>query len=89
MNNQTWVDNFRTPHSDKLHVIERFHLINDGKNLQVDVHVEDPGAYTMAWDTVQRYDSVDQGPLSEFVCPENNFNLGHIDPMPVAAKPDF
>jgi hypothetical protein len=89
MNNQTWVDNFRTPHSDKLHVTERFHLINDGKNLEVDVHVEDPGAYTMAWDAVQRYDSVDQGPLTEYVCPENNFNLGELDPMPEAKKPDF
>jgi hypothetical protein len=37
MNDQTWIDNYRTPHSDKLHVIQRFHVVNSGKTLQVDV----------------------------------------------------
>ena len=48
-----------------------------------------PGAYTMPWNAVQRYDRVNQGWLSEFICPENNLNFGDLDPMPVAAKPDF
>jgi hypothetical protein len=89
MNDQTWIDNFRTPHSDRLHVIERFHVVEGGKTLQVDVHVEDPGSFTMPWDTIQRYDRVQQGTLVEFPCAENNFDLGHLDPMPVAAKSDF
>jgi hypothetical protein len=89
MNDQTWIDNYRTPHSDKLHVVERFHIVNDGKTLQVDVHVEDPGAFTMPWDTVQRYDRVQQGGLVEFPCAENNFNLGDLDPMPEAKTQDF
>jgi hypothetical protein len=89
MNNQTWIDNYRTPHSERLRVIERFHMINGGKTLEVNVHVEDPGAFTMPWNAVQRYDRVDQGPLSEFICPENNMNVGDIDPMPVAENPDF
>ena len=33
---RTFADNYRTPHSEKLHVTERFHLTNDGKNLQAD-----------------------------------------------------
>ena len=89
MNNQTWIDNFRTPHSDKLHVVERFRILNDGKTLQADLHVEDPGAFTMPWDAVQRWDRVNQGWLSEFICPENNLNFGNIDPMPQAKKADF
>ena len=88
MNDQTWIDNYRTPHSDKLHVIERFHIV-EGKTLQVDLHVEDPGAFTMPWNAVQRYDKVQQGALVEFPCAENNFNLGELDPMPESAKPDF
>jgi len=90
-NDQTWVDNYRTPHSDKLHTIERFRLINDGQTLEVNLHVVDPGAFTMPWNAIQRYDRVDQGPLMEFICPENNAHeeIGQIDPMPVAEKPDF
>ena len=91
MNDQTWVDNYRTPHSDKLHTIERFRVINDGQTLEVNLHVVDPDAFTMPWNAVQRYDRVDQGPLMEFICPENNAHeeIGQIDPMPVAEKPDF
>jgi hypothetical protein len=89
MNDQTWIDNYRTPHSDKLHTIERFRLINESKTLEVNLHVEDPGAFTMPWNAVQRYDRTDQGPLVEFICPENNVNLGDLDPLPVAATPDF
>ena len=89
MNDQTWIDNYRTPHSDKLHVVERFHVINGGKTLQVDVHVEDPGAFTMPWNTIQRYDRVQQGPLMEFVCAENRTKVGNVDPMPEAKAPDF
>ena len=85
----TWVDNFRTPHSDQLHTIERFRVIDGGKTLQVDLHVEDPGAYTMPWDAVQLYDRADQEYV-ESVCAENNqLELGHLDPMPVAKTPDF
>jgi hypothetical protein len=89
MNDQTWIDNYRTPHSDKLRVTERFHIVEGGKTLQVDVHVEDPGAFTTPWNTVQRYDRVQQGALVEFPCAENNFNLGELDPMPQAERPDF
>jgi len=89
MNDQTWIDNYRTPHSDKLRVTERFHIVNDGKTLQVDVRVEDTGAFTMPWNTVQRYDRVQQGSLAEFPCAENNYNLGELDAMPEAKKPDF
>ena len=89
MNNQTWIDNYRTPHSDKLRVVERFHIVNEGKTLQVDVHIEDPDAFTTPWNTVQRYDRVQQGALVEFPCAENNLNFGNLDPMPEAKTPDF
>jgi hypothetical protein len=55
----------------------------------VNLHVEDPGAFTMPWNTVQRYDRVEQGAMAEAPCAENNFNLGDLDPMPMADKPDF
>jgi hypothetical protein len=54
-NDRTFIDGFDTPHTAQLHVIERFHLVDGGETLQVDVHVEDPGAYTTPWNAIQRY----------------------------------
>ncbi|HEY7299795.1 MAG TPA: hypothetical protein VH684_17955 [Xanthobacteraceae bacterium] len=55
INDRTRMDGFGTPHTTQLHVIERFHLIEDGKVLQADIHVEDPGAFTMPWNAIQRF----------------------------------
>jgi hypothetical protein len=54
-NDRTFVDGYDTPHTKELHVVERFHLIEGGNTLEVNVHVEDPGAFTMPWDAIQRY----------------------------------
>ena len=54
-NDKTYVDGFKTPHTTQLHTIERFHLVDGGNELQVDVHVEDPGAFTTPWDAKMRY----------------------------------
>jgi hypothetical protein len=91
INAKTFVDNYQTPHTEKLHVVERFHMIDQGKTLEVDVHVEDPGAFTTPWNAIQRYRRVDRAPLSEVVCPENNDDHFHhgLEPMPEADKPDF
>jgi hypothetical protein len=55
IDDRTLVDGFGTPHTKQLHVVERFHLIEDGKVLEANVHVEDPGAFTMPWDAIQRF----------------------------------
>jgi hypothetical protein len=87
----THVDNYQTPHTEQLHVIERFRMIEDGKLLEVNVHVEDPGAFTTAWNAIQRYRRVDRAPMGENVCAENNDDHFHhdLEPMPQADKPDF
>ena len=87
MNDKTYVDNYRTPHTAALHVVERFHMINDGKMLEVNIHVEDPGAFTTPWDAIQRYRRVQQPTLEE-ACAENNTHLFEYH-IPVADKPDF
>jgi hypothetical protein len=91
LNDKTYVDNYFTPHTDKLHVIERYHLIDGGRTLEVDIRVEDPGAFTRPWSAMQRYRKVDQGEMAESVCAENNGD--HFDqdpgPMPIAGKADF
>jgi hypothetical protein len=91
LNEKTYVDNYRTPHTDRLHVIERFHLIEGGKTLEVNVRVEDPGAFTTPWNAIQRYRRAEQEPLTESTCAENNANYFNqeVEPIPQADKPDF
>jgi hypothetical protein len=91
LNTRTFVDSFRTPHTEQLHVVERFRIVDGGKALDVTARVEDPGAFTMPWTALQRYRRVEQGPLREQVCAENNdkfFNYD-VDPIPQADRPDF
>jgi hypothetical protein len=85
MNDKTFVDNFRTPHSEKLHVIERFKLVDGGKAMRVDITFEDPDAFNAPWSVTQRYDRIRQ-PMAEEVCAENNQQFFKI---PTADAPDF
>jgi hypothetical protein len=91
LNTRTFVDSYRTPHTERLHVVERFRIVDGGKALEVTAHVEDPGAFTMPWTALQRYRRVEQGPLREQVCAENNANFFDydIEPIPTADRPDF
>ena len=73
LNNKTVVDSYRTPHTDRLHVEERWHLIND-KTLQVDIKIEDPDTFNQPWSTFQRYQRGVQT-LEEEACAENNQHL--------------
>ena len=85
-NDKTFIDNYRTPHTDKLHVVEQFHKLN-GKGLQVDITVEDPGAFTTRWSAIQRYRPV-RIPYDEEVCIEGNLQLFDYH-VPVAERADF
>jgi len=88
---RTFVDNYFTPHTEELRVVERFRMIEGGRTLEVQVHVEDPGAFTTPWNAMQLYRRTDTGPMVETVCAENNddhFDHG-VGPIPTAEKPDF
>jgi hypothetical protein len=88
---KSFVDNYRTPHTDKLHVVERFKLVDGGKTLEVLVQVDDPGAFTTPWSAIQRFNRRQAGPLNEHICQENNPNYFNYDPVPKpqAEQPDF
>jgi hypothetical protein len=94
LNDRTYIDNYRTPHTTKLHVVERFRLLPDGQSMLANALVEDPGAFTMPWNAVQRY-RIDhrssEVPLHEMVCAESHEDYFHqgLAPVPQAAKPDF
>ena len=91
LNDRTFVDNFRTPHTTQLHVVQRFQMIDDGKTLEVKLRVEDPGAFTTPWNAIQRYRRVEGAAMDEETCAEgarDYFNQ-EAEPIPQANKPDF
>lgn len=70
-NENTWIDYFGHPHTELLHVIERFSRPNKN-TLHYEATFDDPAAYTepwtVAWDIPWNADSE----LSEYICQENN-----------------
>jgi hypothetical protein len=84
------IDHYGTPHSDAIHVTERYHVTDGGRTLQVDFAVEDPKAFNMPWSGIAHYRRARAG-YEEFVCAENNLNIwtGKSYAIPTAAKPDF
>jgi hypothetical protein len=86
----SYLDWFRTPHTEKLHVVERFKLSADGKMLEALVKVEDPDTFNEPLYMVRRWNKV-QNQLLEMVCAENNEDhFGkNLFPVPRAHKPDF
>jgi hypothetical protein len=90
LSDRTFVDNYRTPHTNQLHVVERFRLSDNGKTLQVAISVDDPGAFNMPWSARQTYRRTHEEPISETICAENNIVLdGSVSPIPRADKADF
>jgi len=90
LNDKTTVDNYRTPHTDQIHVVERFKMIDGGKTLQAVVTVDDPGTFNMPWSAVQRWRRVERE-MPEDICAENNFAFFDYDvvPIPQAKQTDF
>jgi hypothetical protein len=87
LNDRTVVDPYRTPHTDKLHVTERWKMTDDGKAMDATFTVEDPDTFYEPWSGMRRYQRVRQQMVEE-VCAENNTPLFDYH-IPTAAKPDF
>jgi hypothetical protein len=86
----SYIDNFRTPHTAKEHVVERYTVAADGKMLEAAVTVDDPYTFNEPLHLVQRWRKV-KNELLETACPENNEDFFHqnLFPIPEADKPDF
>ena len=69
-NDRSWLDRMGHPHSDALHVIERFRR-RDAGHLDVEVTIDDPKAYTKPWTVRVNQRLLVDTDLIEFVCLEN------------------
>jgi hypothetical protein len=72
-----WLDNIGSPFTAGAKVTERFRRPSFG-DLEIDVTVDDPGAYTKPWSyTVHKVILADTE-IMEFFCTENNRDPQHM-----------
>ena len=87
LNNKTFLDNYRTPHTEKLHVVEQWKVLDDNK-LELRFTVDDPDTFIRPWTGAFRFHRVQRSEMPyEEVCAENNNQFEYH--VPVAQKPDF
>jgi hypothetical protein len=79
-NGRTRLDTLGHPHSDQMHVVERYQY-TDPDHIAYEVTVDDPKTYTRPWKNSRTFTRMKAGQeLIEYSCEENNrdFTEGHI-----------
>jgi hypothetical protein len=76
-NDKFWFDFAGHPHTEQLHIIERFRR-PDFDHLEYDTTIDDPGAYTKPFVMHGKSSYASNTELMEFICNENNKDLEHI-----------
>jgi hypothetical protein len=69
-NDKGWLSN-NMPHTDKLHVVERYRRPDLG-HLNIDITFEDPGTFVKPWHMHVVWELTPQEEVLEYVCTENN-----------------
>lgn len=69
-NEKMWIDAEGSPHTEQLHLVERFTRLNHD-TLRYDIRIDDPGAYTSTWES-GFYMNWREGESFEFVCQDEN-----------------
>jgi hypothetical protein len=77
-----------TANTEKMHVVERWRIVEGGQMMESVFTVDDPGTFYRPWTAMRRYRRVQQEPI-ENICAENN-SVNIFDyHVPTAEKPDF
>ncbi|HEX4278758.1 MAG TPA: carboxypeptidase-like regulatory domain-containing protein [Bryobacteraceae bacterium] len=76
-NERSWLDQESHPHSEKLHVIERYRRPDLG-HLETEITVDDPGILARPYTTKRISELAPAERVYEFICPENNRDEVHI-----------
>lgn len=64
------------PHSEAMHLIHHFRLIENGKAMEDRLTIDDPKAFTKPWQVLTIFDKHEPGfKIREYVCAENNQTL--------------
>jgi len=87
----SYIDSFRTPHTEKLHVVERFTIAPDKQSLTAIVTVEDPDTFNGPL-TLKQVWRRNNAAIDESICAADGgveyFDL-NLHPIPEAHTPDF
>jgi hypothetical protein len=75
-NDRTWLDVTGHPHSEALHVTEKFRRVNTGE-MKLEMTFEDPTTYTRPWTIAVDMQFEPDTDLLEFVCNENEKSSRH------------
>ena len=76
-NGKAWLDQVGKPSTQELHVVERY-TRRDFGNMEIEITIDDPGAYTEPWTVRQHARLLTDSELLEFICNENNRDLPHL-----------
>jgi len=76
-NEQTWIDYYGHPHTDLLHVVEKFARPTK-QQLRYEATLDDPGAYTKPFSVRWTIPWNATGELTEYICQENNKYLQEL-----------
>jgi len=75
LNGRTWMDRRGAPHSDALHVVERFRRV-DHDTLEVEFRFEDPKAFTKPWGVKKTYQLMPNLEILERITCEDHLQMG-------------
>jgi hypothetical protein len=76
-NGKAWMDTNGHPVTDALELTERFHRRDLG-HLDLEITIDDPKAYTKPWTVKQVANLQPDTELLEYICEENNRDVGHF-----------
>ena len=69
-NDKSWLDGTGHPHSDAMHLVERFRRLDIG-HMDIEITIDDPKAYTKPLTYTQRQELLADSELIEYICNEN------------------
>lgn len=70
-NDKMWIDRGQAPHTEKLHLIEKF-TRTDMNTMSYELTVDDPLAYTATWSRTSSMRFAANSELFEYICQDNN-----------------
>ena len=71
LNDRVWQDLTGRPQTEKAHIIERYRRPDLG-HLEVEITIDDPGAYTRPWKVRRLLDLAPGEEILEYICHENH-----------------
>ena len=76
-NDKAWFDGAGVPHTQKMHITERFHRVDLG-HLEIEFSIEDPDTFVKPWVIKRAAELAPNDEIQEYVCTENERDREHM-----------